>query len=115
MNAQPDATPSQSADDARNAIVDEFGFFGDWTERYQYLIDLGRKLPPFPDALKTDENKVHEFTVGANYYFKGHNAKFTADVTYLPNGTPVADTGADILASDGEREFVFRAQFQLLL
>ena len=26
-------------------IVDEFGYFGDWSERYQYLIDLGRKLP----------------------------------------------------------------------
>ena len=39
-------------------IADEFAFFGDWTERYQYLIDLGRKLPPFPDALKTDAYKV---------------------------------------------------------
>jgi cysteine desulfuration protein SufE len=46
-------------DDAQDAIVDEFSFFGDWTERYQYLIDLGRKLPPFPDELKTEENKVH--------------------------------------------------------
>jgi hypothetical protein len=63
----------------------------------------------------TDENQVHEFTAGVNYYFKGHNAKFTADVTYLPNGTPVADTGGDILASDDETEFVIRAQFQLLL
>jgi hypothetical protein len=61
------------------------------------------------------ENQVHEFTVGANYYFKGHNAKFTADFTYLPNGTPVANTGGDILASDDEAEFVIRAQFQLLL
>jgi len=61
------------------------------------------------------ENQVHEFTAGANYYFKGHNAKFTADFTYLPNGTPVANTGGDILASDDEAEFVIRAQFQLLL
>jgi hypothetical protein len=62
-----------------------------------------------------EENQVHEFTVGANYYFKGHNAKFTADFTYLPDGTPVANTGGDVLASDGEAEFVVRAQFQLLL
>jgi cysteine desulfuration protein SufE len=47
-----------SADAAQQAIADEFAFFGDWTERYQYLIDLGRKLPPFPDALRTDEHKV---------------------------------------------------------
>ncbi len=47
-----------SAELAQQAIAEEFAFFGDWTERYQYLIDLGRKLPPYPDALKTDERKV---------------------------------------------------------
>jgi cysteine desulfuration protein SufE len=44
---------------AQAAIADEFAFFGDWSERYQYLIDLGRKLPPFPEALKTDEHRLH--------------------------------------------------------
>ena len=58
MNAQPDIH-NESADDAQNAIIEEFAFFSDWTERYQYLIDLGRKLPPFPESLRTDENKVH--------------------------------------------------------
>ena len=48
-----------SANAAQDAIAEEFAFFGDWTERYQYLIDLGRKLPPFPDALKTEDYKVH--------------------------------------------------------
>ncbi len=60
MTAQPDirlpAEPSAQA--AQDAIAEEFAFFGDWTERYQYLIDLGRKLPPFPEALKTEEYKV---------------------------------------------------------
>jgi cysteine desulfuration protein SufE len=59
MNARPDIPKIESANDAQDAIVDEFSFFGDWTERYQYLIDLGRKLPAFPDELKTEENKVH--------------------------------------------------------
>jgi cysteine desulfuration protein SufE len=57
MNAQPDPAES-SAEQAQAAIAEEFAFFGDWTERYQYLIDLGRKLAPFPDALKIDEYKV---------------------------------------------------------
>jgi cysteine desulfuration protein SufE len=30
----------------------------DWDDRYAYLIDLGRKLPPLPDACKTDTTKV---------------------------------------------------------
>ena len=44
---------------AQAAIAEEFAFFGDWSERYQYLIDLGRKLPPFPEASKTDANRLH--------------------------------------------------------
>jgi cysteine desulfuration protein SufE len=47
-----------SAEAAQLAIAEEFGFFTDWTERYQYLIDLGRKLPPFPDEARTDAWKV---------------------------------------------------------
>lgn len=48
-----------SAAEAQAAIAEEFGFFGDWSERYQYLIDLGRKLPPFPDAWKTEQHRLH--------------------------------------------------------
>ena len=47
-----------SAAQVQQDIAEEFAFFGDWTERYQYLIDLGRKLPPYPDTLKTEERKV---------------------------------------------------------
>lgn len=45
--------------DAQAAIAEEFGFFGDWSERYQYLIDLGRKLPAFPEHWKTEEHRLH--------------------------------------------------------
>ncbi len=48
-----------TAADAQAAIADEFAFFGDWSERYQYLIDLGRKLPGFPEAWKTEEHRLH--------------------------------------------------------
>jgi cysteine desulfuration protein SufE len=44
---------------AQQAIAEEFAFFGDWSERYQYLIDLGRKLPPFPEDCKTEEHRLH--------------------------------------------------------
>ena len=56
MNAQLEHAPTAEAAEAQ--IAEEFAFFGDWTERYQYLIDLGRKLPPFPEALKNDAHKV---------------------------------------------------------
>jgi len=53
MNARPDIAVRESAQQAQDAIAEEFSFFGDWTERYQYLIDLGRKLPALPEELKT--------------------------------------------------------------
>lgn len=45
--------------DAQRAIAEEFALFADWSERYQYLIDLGRKLPPFPDAWRSEANRLH--------------------------------------------------------
>ena len=48
-----------TAAQAQAAIAEEFAFFSDWSERYQYLIDLGRKLPPFPEEWKTDANRLH--------------------------------------------------------
>lgn len=47
-----------TAADAQAAIRDEFAFFGDWSERYQYLIDLGRKLPDLPQDCKTEEHRL---------------------------------------------------------
>src|SRR5689334_6385228 len=47
-----------TAVDAQAAIADEFAFFGDWSERYQYLIDLGRKLPPLPESDRTEANRL---------------------------------------------------------
>ena len=47
-----------TAAEAQAAIADEFALFGDWSERYQYLIDLGRKLPPFPDEWKTEDRRL---------------------------------------------------------
>lgn len=39
-------------------IQDTLSFFDSWEERYQYIIDLGKELPPMDDALKTNERIV---------------------------------------------------------
>lgn len=39
-------------------IIDDFGVLDSWDDRYRYVIELGRALPPFPDAERTDGNKV---------------------------------------------------------
>lgn len=49
---------AENIQSAQQEIIEEFGFFDDWTGRYQYLIDLGRKLPPLADADMSAANKV---------------------------------------------------------
>jgi cysteine desulfuration protein SufE len=47
-----------TAAEAVEAIGDELGVFDDWMERYQFIIELGRKLPPFPEAWMDDAHRV---------------------------------------------------------
>ena len=39
-------------------IIDNFAVLDDWDDRYRYLIELGRELPPLPEAAHSDANKV---------------------------------------------------------
>ena len=39
-------------------IVDEFSMFDDWMERYEYIIELGKKLPLIKEEFKTENNLI---------------------------------------------------------
>jgi cysteine desulfuration protein SufE len=52
---QPEET---TAAEAIAAITDDLDLFDDWMDRYQFIIDMGRKLPPFPDDWANDEHRV---------------------------------------------------------
>ena len=41
--------------EVQDDIVKSFNMFSDWLDRYQYLIDLGRKLPELKESQKTDD------------------------------------------------------------
>jgi cysteine desulfuration protein SufE len=43
---------------AQQELIQDFEFFEDWMDRYQYLIDMGRRLPEFPDEFRNDENRI---------------------------------------------------------
>ena len=47
-----------SAADAIAAIGEELNFYDDWMDRYQFIIELGRKLPPFPEEWANDAHRV---------------------------------------------------------
>ena len=40
------------------SIEEDFAFFDSWEDRYGYVIDLGRSLPPFPDEFRDDAHQV---------------------------------------------------------
>lgn len=52
------APEDTSAAEAIAAIGEELALFDDWMDRYQYIIELGRKLPEFPQEWQTDRNRV---------------------------------------------------------
>jgi cysteine desulfuration protein SufE len=47
-----------TAEAAQQALLEEFEIFDNWMDRYQYLIDLGKALPAFPEPWKVEENKI---------------------------------------------------------
>src|SRR6187549_3151799 len=48
----------KSIEEIEKEIVEEFSLFDSWDDKYEYIIDLGKKLPPLEDQYKIDENRV---------------------------------------------------------
>ncbi len=48
----------KTIEEIENEIVEEFSLFDSWDDKYEYIIDLGKKLPPLESKYKIDENKV---------------------------------------------------------
>jgi cysteine desulfuration protein SufE len=42
----------------QDELIEEFGLFDDWADKYEYLIDLGKKLLPMSASFKTEENVI---------------------------------------------------------
>ncbi len=53
-----DAIPFGRDVDAEE-IAESLEFFDDWEDRYRYIIDLGKDLPPLPENLRTEDRYVH--------------------------------------------------------
>ena len=47
-------TPAQ----IKQKLIEDFNVLSDWMDRYDYLIDMGKALPPLDDKYKLDENKI---------------------------------------------------------
>jgi cysteine desulfuration protein SufE len=70
-------------------LVDEFALLDDWEQKYEYLIDLGKKLKELPDDKKTEENLIKgcQSQVWIDAEFKDEKLFFNADSDgILPKG-----------------------------
>ena len=62
-------------------VIDEFSMFDEWLDKYEYLIDLGKKLEPYPEEKKTDEHLIKgcQSRVWLDWTVKDGKLLFTAD------------------------------------
>lgn len=49
---------TQTIQEIEEEIIDEFSLFDNWEDKYEYIIDLGKKLEPLNPEFKIDENKI---------------------------------------------------------
>ncbi|MCW4151875.1 SufE family protein [Halomonas sp. 18H] len=69
-----------SAEQAQQELVEEFEMFDNWMDRYQYIIDLGKQLPAFPEEWKTEERKIQgcQSNVWMHHERDGEHLRFQA-------------------------------------
>lgn len=61
-------------------LIDNFNLFDNWMDKYEFLIDLGKKLPDFPEEYKIEQNLVRGCQSKVWFYhsYDGNNIKFIA-------------------------------------
>lgn len=71
----------KSIRDTELEIIEEFALFDSWDDKYEYIIDLGKKLPPLAAAHKIDDNKVRgcQSTVWLAASYRDGRVFFEAD------------------------------------
>lgn len=49
---------TSGAEQAQQELIEDFEIFDNWMDRYQYIIDMGKQLPDFPEESKTEKFKI---------------------------------------------------------
>ena len=65
----------------QDEIIEEFALFDDWADKYEYIIDMGKKLKGLPQDQKTEDNIIKgcQSQVWLNAHKEGDNLIFEAD------------------------------------
>lgn len=72
---------NKSLQEAENEVIDEFSMFDEWLDKYEYLIELGKSLKPYPEDKKTDDRLVKgcQSRVWVDFNLKDGRLYFNAD------------------------------------
>ena len=71
------ATPLHDPVAVQDEIIASFRLFPEWLDRYQYLIDLGKRLPPLPEEEKTDDKLLAGCQSRVWLYLEGDAGRIT--------------------------------------
>jgi cysteine desulfuration protein SufE len=68
-------------EEQQNEYIADFEYLENWDQRYEYIIDIGKKLAPMPEKSKVEENIIKgcQSTVWLHAEFKNGNIYYTAD------------------------------------
>lgn len=71
----------KSTREVQDRIVREFNLFQDWTDKYEHIISIGKKLAPIEPDHRVDSNKVHgcQSQVWLHAHYDGSKVHFQAD------------------------------------
>ena len=71
----------ESLQEAKQSIIDDFSMYDEWLDKYEYLIDLGKNLEPYPEEKKTDDRLIKgcQSRVWLDYRMDGGRLYFNAD------------------------------------
>ena len=99
-----------SLEEAKAAVVGDFSLMDEWLDKYEYLIDLGKNLEPFPEELKTDDRLIKGCQSrvwldtreedGRLYFRADSDAIITKGIISLLIGVYSGRTAAEIAADD---------------
>ena len=97
-------------EDKKQQIIEEFSLYDEWLDKYEYLIELGKALEPFPEEKKTEERLIkgcqsrvwldHELRDGKLYFSADSDAIITKGIISLLIGVYSGRTPEEIAADD---------------
>ena len=97
-------------EEAKQSVIDDFSLYDEWLDKYEYLIDLGKKLAPLPESSRTGENLIkgcqsrvwldYKVSEGRIFFTADSDAVITKGIISLLTGIYSGRTAAEIVSDD---------------